>query len=58
MEKFEWIGYSIDDEPVCGGEIFGFDEHDANRKIELEIQNDYDGYAECGYAYHEVKLKK
>ena len=54
MREFEWIGYDMEDNEVCGGIIQALDKADARKSIEEEIEKNNDDYTECGFFRYEI----
>ena len=49
MKEFEWIGYNMKNEEVCGGTVWALDKSDARKEIEKELELNNDDYTECGF---------
>lgn len=56
--EYEWIGYDITGEIVCGGIISAYTDDEAEAKVEKELEENNDEYTEAGYFNHKiVKVK-
>lgn len=54
MIDYEWTGYDIDGEIVCGGNFLPDNDDEAKAKVEKELEENYEEYAEAGYFKHQI----
>lgn len=52
--EYEWIGYNITGEIVCGGIISADTDDEAEAKVEKELEENNDEYTEAGYFNHKI----
>ena len=52
--EYEWTGYDINGEIVCGGIISADTDDEAKAKVEKELEENNDEYTEAGYFKHEI----
>ena len=54
MKKYTWEAYDINDEVIGDGDIYAIDKDAAKEKIETDLEENNDDWAEAGYVRYKI----